>query len=201
MDKTIYIVRHGETDFNKKKIIQGSGVDSSLNDKGRAQAAALFAKYKTVPFDVVLTSKLQRTQQTIQSFIDLSIPHESFAEINEMNWGIHEGKPGDEKMIKTYAKLIQEWDKGNFDARIPEGESAQELSDRLTKFVAHIAARKEQKILVCTHGRAIRCLISVLKKLPLQTMEENKHANTGLYLVHQRGNSFEFELENDISHL
>lgn len=201
MDKTIYIVRHGQTDYNLKKIIQGSGVDSSLNDTGRAQAAAFFQQYKSVPFDVVMTSKLKRTQETIQSFIDLPLKHEKFAEINEMNWGIHEGKEGNAEMIETYAKLIGEWKVGNFDARIPEGESAQELSDRLTTFVQHIAQRKEEKILVCTHGRAIRCLVSVLKGLPLQSMEVNAHANTGLYLVHQKGNRFEFELENDTSHL
>ncbi len=46
MGKTLYIVRHGETELNKHGIVQGRGINSDLNDTGRAQAAALFEHYK-----------------------------------------------------------------------------------------------------------------------------------------------------------
>ena len=51
MTKKIYITRHGQTDFNKKGIVQGSGVDSDLNETGRLQAEAFFKKFKDHPFD------------------------------------------------------------------------------------------------------------------------------------------------------
>ena len=50
MKKRLFLVRHGQTDFNLKGIIQGGGVDSSINEKGREQAQAFFEKYKNEDF-------------------------------------------------------------------------------------------------------------------------------------------------------
>jgi len=73
MKKIIYIVRHGETDFNRKGIVQGGGVDAPLNELGRQQAQAFYDIYKDVLFEIVLTSKLQRTHQTVQPFLEMGL--------------------------------------------------------------------------------------------------------------------------------
>jgi broad specificity phosphatase PhoE len=70
MNKTLYIVRHGQTDLNKQGIIQGRGKDTDLNDEGRLQARQFFAAYGHVAFDKIYVSALKRTQQSIQQFID-----------------------------------------------------------------------------------------------------------------------------------
>jgi len=67
--KKIYIIRHGQTDFNLQGIVQGSGVDSSLNAMGRAQAQAFFEKYQSIPFAKIYTSALKRTSETVSDFI------------------------------------------------------------------------------------------------------------------------------------
>lgn len=46
MTKYIYILRHGETDYNRRGIVQGSGVDAELNEYGRLQAEAFFRYYR-----------------------------------------------------------------------------------------------------------------------------------------------------------
>jgi broad specificity phosphatase PhoE len=74
MIKTLYIVRHGQTDLNKQGIVQGRGRDTDLNDEGRKQADLFYNAYKSVPFDKVYISELKRTEQSIQQFIDLGIP-------------------------------------------------------------------------------------------------------------------------------
>lgn len=201
MIKTIYIARHGQTDYNKKKIIQGSGVDSSLNEKGRAQAHAFYEQYKDIPFEVVLTSALKRTHETGKGFIDKGIQWEQFAEINEICWGIHEGKSYTPELEKDYKQMIAAWQAGDFTASVEEGESAIELSTRLNHFINHLKARTEQHILVFSHGRAMRCLICLMKGLPLQNMEGVNHHNTGLYKATLSDGQFTFELENDIQHL
>lgn len=201
MEKTIYIIRHGETDLNKFGYIQGSGVDAGLNETGISQAKAFFNYYRHLDFEVVITSKLKRTHQTMAPFIRQGLPWEQFEEINEMGWGIYEGKKGDERMRKEYRNMIKEWKKGNFNYRLDGGESAAELADRISNFIHHLKKRKEQLVLICSHGRAMRCLMCLLQEEDLSEMEKYRHANTGLYKVIYRNHKFEFELENDIQHL
>jgi broad specificity phosphatase PhoE len=57
MDKELYIIRHGETELNRLGIVQGRGVNTDLNDTGRAQAAAFYERYKDIPFQKIYTSK------------------------------------------------------------------------------------------------------------------------------------------------
>lgn len=201
MHKNIYIVRHGQTDYNKQHIVQGSGVNSSLNDTGRQQALAFYQKYQSTNFDVVLTSKLVRTHETMSHFIQDGLPWEQFAAINEMGWGIHEGKKSNPAMMAEYKAMTKAWQQGDYDARITDGESAFELSQRLINFVGHLKTRSESNLLICSHGRAMRCLMTILNQVDLHKMDEYPHANTGLYLVNYQADLFHFKLENDLSHL
>ena len=79
MEKTIYLIRHGETDLNKRGVVQGRGMDTDLNDFGRKQSEAFYKAYKHVPFDKIYTSTLKRTHQTVKGFIDLNIPWTQYA--------------------------------------------------------------------------------------------------------------------------
>lgn len=197
----IYFVRHGETDYNKQQIVQGSGIDSSLNDMGRSQASALFEKYKEVPFDLVFTSALQRTQQTAQHFIDKPIPHISTPDLNEINWGVHEGQKSTPFMINAYKDLINKWGANDFDARLEEGESANELQTRLNRFLNQLKERKENTVLVFTHGRTLRCIMCLIEGKHLREMENYQHHNTGVFLVNYEDGQYEVLLNNDTSHL
>lgn len=201
MDKTIYFIRHGQTELNRLQIVQGSGVDSDLNDFGRAQAKAFYDYYENYDFDLIITSALKRTFQTVSPFIDRNIPHESWAEINEINWGIHEGKESKSWMVEAYNEMVGQWAIGNFDASLEEGESAKQLADRINSFLESIKKRTEKSILVCTHGRALRCLMCLVKGQHLCEMETYTHSNTGLFKVHWKANKFIVELENDTRHL
>jgi len=201
MQKTIYIVRHGQTEYNRKRIIQGSGIDAPLNEMGHRQARAFHQYYAEHSFDVVLTSRLRRTQETMAPFIDQGLPWESFSEINEMNWGKYEGKSSTPEMKEDYRRMLDAWKQGNYDACIPEGESAQELADRIGSFIQHLQERPEERILVCSHGRAMRCLMALLDQQPLAAMEEYEHANTGLYLYDYTPTVFTMNLKNDTRHL
>ena len=199
--KDIYIIRHGETELNRLGIVQGSGVDAGLNKTGQQQAQAFFKNYHHIPFEVVLTSALRRTHETVSSFVDMGIPWEQFPEINEIGWGTHEGKPSTPEMREEYRQVATAWQQGNFDARMNQGESAAELAKRLGTFVEHLRQRPEEQILVCGHGRAIRCLMCLLGEVSLTGMDTFKHHNTGLYQVHYYDDTFHFQLQNDIRHL
>ena len=201
MNKTIYIIRHGQTELNKQGIVQGSGVDAGLNETGQSQAKAFFQHYQHIPFEAVLTSALRRTHETMDPFIQLGLPWEKFEDINEIGWGIHEGKKSTPEMIQEYRTVIKSWMNGDFDAKLEEGESAAEMAARLQRFLDHLAERPEKLLLVCCHGRAMRCMMCLMQGQHLKEMENYKHSNTGLYKVVLENGRFEFILENDTSHL
>lgn len=199
--KDILIIRHGETDLNKQGVIQGRGVNPPLNETGRFQARAFYEHYRQQGFETVLTSSLLRTHQTVSHFIEEGIRWEQFPDIDEMSWGSLEGLDSSEETRTIYRNTVQQWQEGNFHARFPDGESAADLAARLQRFVDHLPERPEKRILVCSHGRAMRCLMVLLRGQNLRAMEHYQHHNTGLYWVRWDGKKFNLELENDTRHL
>jgi len=200
-NKTIYLVRHGETEYNRLGIVQGGGIDSVLNPRGRLQARAFYEHYRETTFEAVLTSELQRTHQTMEPFVEKPLPWERHADIDEMNWGIFEGKRSTPQMHERYKAIMEAWRRGDYHARLEGGESAHELGQRLDRFVEHLHDRLEDRLLVCSHGRALRCMLTIMLGLPLSAMQQFKHANTGLYELELKDGTFKLLRENDLTHL
>jgi probable phosphoglycerate mutase len=200
--KKIYIIRHGQTDFNLQNIVQGSGIDSSLNDRGRGQAKAFFEVYRTVPFDKVYTSALKRTQETVDPFIRLGIPTEAFAGLNEISWGLKEGTKISLEEDAYYHHMLSEWQLGKTDLRIEGGESPDDVVRRMKPAIdAMLAQEHERNVLVCMHGRAIRIVLCLLLGYPLKSMDKFEHENLCLYLLDYTDSVFTLELSNDTRHL
>ncbi len=202
--KTIYLIRHGETEYNRQGIVQGSGVDAELNDWGLAQADAFFEAYQHIPFDKVYTSALRRTIQSVQGFIDLGIPHESHAGLNEISWGCREGRIPNSMDNEYYRDLILSWQQGEVEKPCEEGESPLDVRNRQKPVVDLILSRThERTILVSMHGRAIRILLTLLFDEHLTSMDKYEHSNLCLYrLLYLYGeNRFVLEAANDITHL
>ena len=95
MKKILYILRHGETNENKIGIVQGQGIDSSLNELGLWQASQFFKKYKNRSFDQIIASGQKRSYQTIEAFESNHQRIHRDIRINEISWGDHEGKAGE----------------------------------------------------------------------------------------------------------
>jgi broad specificity phosphatase PhoE len=199
--KEIYLIRHGETDFNLKKIVQGRGVNTSLNATGQQQAEAFFNYYKNIDFDAVYHSALQRTKQTVQNFIDLGIPTFEEESLDEINWGIYEGIEHQPEMHERYLSIIEMWRQGDLAIKIDGGESAQDLWDRQKPFVEWVKTASFNKILVCSHGRSIRALLCAMTKTPLELMDDFSHSNTCLYKLVHENDEFKIVSFNNIDHL
>ncbi|WP_128544496.1 histidine phosphatase family protein [Larkinella soli] len=202
--KTIYLIRHGETDYNRQGVVQGSGVDSDLNAMGRAQALAFHQAYQHIPFAKVYTSKLKRTLQSVQMFIDAGLPHESYEGLNEISWGIREGKTPNNFDNEYYRTLIENWSAGHTDYPTEQGESPEQVARRQKPVIDLILSRPEENpILICMHGRAIRILLSWLVNQPLSAMDQYEHSNLCLYKLNYSYSTQEFTIEvaNDSTHL
>jgi len=200
--RTIFLLRHGQTDFNVRGIVQGSGVDSSLNDTGRRQAAQFFAAYGHVPFDKVYTSTLRRTHESVQQFLDLGLPHEAHAGLNEISWGVREGTRITMDEDAEYRAVLAGWVAGNDHARLTGGESPAEVAARQRPFIELLKAREdEQTVLVCMHGRAMRVMLCQLLNYPLSCMEGFEHSNLCLYKLEYTGSMFTIKNFLDVAHL
>lgn len=201
VEKLLYIIRHGETDHNRNRIVQGRGVDTSLNEVGRKQAQLFYSKYQHHEFDLLLASSQQRAYQTISAFEKNNLKVNQDHRIDEISWGEHEGKSGGEELMKKYDRIIQSWSLGNYDDKPVGGESANELSLRVNSFLEDLCNQSFNCALISTHGRTLKALICLLKNQPLSLMDTIPHHNTGLYLVRWRFDQFEIMRENDCGHL
>lgn len=200
--KKIYLIRHGQTDFNLQNIVQGSGVDSNLNQTGRTQAQAFYQVYQHIQFDKIYTSALKRSQQSVASFIEKGIPHQALAGLNEISWGTKEGQAITPEEDEYYHYMIKQWQLGNTSLKIEKGESPEDVVMRMTPAMDYILKQHDEKtVLVCMHGRAIRILLCMLLKAPLKDMDKFEHVNLGLYLLNYVNAEITIEKHNDTSHL
>ena len=199
--RSVIIARHGETELNRLGIVQGSGINPGLNEFGVAQAAALHDTFEG-QFDLVVTSGMLRAAQTAAPFTEVDhVPSATVPDLREICWGAFEGKVAEPWMRVEYAALMKAWEDGNYDARHPGGESAQELGDRLWSGWQEVLEMDFTRALVVTHGRAMRCLICLIDGKPLLKMNNYEHANAGYYEVVEDGDVWRIHSHNQVAHL
>lgn len=155
----IYIVRHGETEANKKGYLQG-WTDIPLNENGRIIAELTGRGLKGIRFDHCFSSPLIRAKETAEILLRESGNSVSVSfddRIKEMNFGSFEGmNVRDEKVIRFLKELI-------VDYKFPDGESFQEVIKRTQEFLKELIAKDDDKTyLVSTHGCALRAMLNFL---------------------------------------
>lgn len=157
-----YIVRHGETDWNVKGLIQGHS-DIELNKKGEKQAKLLKKELRNIKFDIVFSSDLLRAKRTAEIIaLEKSLVIQTTKVLRERSYGRFEGKSVD---------IIADID-------YPDIESDEQIIARFLTFLRETAAANSNKtILVVCHGGIMRVLLSHLgfseRKDPINIQIEN----------------------------
>lgn len=184
MTTTLYFVRHGETDYNRRRIVQGRRINSRLNATGQEQARRLAERFASVPLTAIYASAQTRAVETAQA-VALYHPRLSIhtlADLEEMSWGTLEGAPASLHTRDTFSAIYAQWEAGDFEAQVPEGESIRDVQTRaLRAYHRIVGAQQGGTVLVVAHGRLLRVLLaSILPGYGLARMHDIHHANTSV---------------------
>jgi len=159
---TFYIVRHGETEWNTQKLLQGSS-DSPLTEKGISQARESAEYFKNHTFAAVFSSDLLRASRTAEFIAkehDLLVKTSQL--MRERNFGSYEGRKVGEfrAELKRMVNGLSQLEKQSF--KLVEGmESDEEVIGRLLTFLREVAlAYDGQNVLIVTHSGVIRLLLT-----------------------------------------
>ncbi len=200
--KHIYIIRHGETDFNKAQKMQGRGIDASINELGQAQAKSVADALKSVAITKIVTSSLVRTLETAQPLIEQTeAVVETYADLDEMSFGTLEGKEFKEveKEVKYFHKC---WVEGELDLAPENGESPNQVFTRANAQTVKVLQNSEDDhIVFMLHGRLIRILLSVWLGNGLSNMDSIKHTNGAINHLLWDGKGFQSIELNKTNHL
>lgn len=175
---TFYIIRHGNTELNKKGILQGGLIDSPLTDQGFNDALLMAKKLKKFKIDAIFSSDLGRAFITAHIISDkLELVNKIFRlkEFREVHFGDLAGMFKDEVKLK-YPKYKKD---SNF--VFPNGESYLDTKRRVVKKLLELSGSSYKNILIVTHAGCIRGIISWALNKDFDSILEKKisHAFVG----------------------
>ena len=177
----IILIRHGETEWNSQKRMQGHS-NSDLSLVGQAQIQALGQWMKNVPFDLIYSSDSLRAKQTAEAIIQFS-GHELKIDLRlrEKNLGVFEGLTSEEAR-ERHPEVFRLFKTAGSKYVIDEGESTQQLQDRALEIVDEIRIKHpEERVLLVTHGGFIRVVMKHSLGLSLETPTRFLIRNTGVF--------------------
>lgn len=147
----LYVIRHGETNMGKNKVI--ATIDEQLNENGIIQAKNLGRELKDLDIDVIYCSPIERAKHTLRLFnLDKNIPVIIDERLKERDMGIYE----------NVSFFDVDWNVfwgSNSELKYPELESMKSVYNRISNFINEIKAEgKYEKILLVTHGGVARAI-------------------------------------------
>lgn len=157
----LFIVRHGESEWNRVHRYQGQ-LDAPLSDLGLRQAEALGARLRDEPIDAIYTSPLQRASVTADAIARQhpQAPLRTDPALLEIHHGEWQGKYSDE-VSALYGEGLREWREHPTRAQMPGGESFSNVLKRTLEFkeLAY-AAHAGQTVVASTHDVVVKILVA-----------------------------------------
>jgi probable phosphoglycerate mutase len=184
----IYLIRHGVTELNKKRCLQGRS-DIELNDYGRELARKTAEGIKDVKLDMIFTSPLKRAAETAEIIKgDRKIPIVPEDRLMEIGFGDYEGLSFGEETYNIPDPDFMNFFKAPEMYNIPpKGESFQEVIKRTGEFLKELSQNEDYQdktILLSTHGCALKALLANIKGTPLpEFWGEGVHKNCAVSMV------------------
>jgi probable phosphoglycerate mutase len=197
----LVFIRHGETDWNRQQRFQGQ-IDVPLNATGQTQAQRLASRLATEPPALMISSDLQRAQQTAAPLASawarqpLLMPG-----LREQSFGILEGL--DVPTIQQqHPDLWRDWLVQQADYTLPGGESTRQFHARVWQTVQElVATHPGQRLLVVTHGGVLDMLWRSARGDALDGLRQCLIPNTGINRLRWAGQALHIDAWGDAAHL
>ncbi len=158
--KTVYLIRHGQSNHNIKPIFQGYDVE--LSKRGQLQVTSVAERVAKLDFDVLVSSPQKRAFQTAEAISKLTSKP-----VQECDLFVERIKPSsiNDKPYsdKRAAEIWRKWEDtmtGKTSDKIEDGETQAEIIKRADKALEYLLKRKEQTVTVVTHGYFLRTLVA-----------------------------------------
>ena len=192
----LYLIRHGETDYNNALRFQGQ-TDIPLNQKGIQQAEKVAGFLKDVPLQAIYTSSLKRARTTAEIIGRAKgLEPQATDALREMSFGIWENM-NSKDIQKKYAKEWKDFFASPAKIKIPEGESMSEVQQRAYPEVQRILDQyPEGDVAFVAHGGIIRVLICTMLGLDLNRSWHLHVGNASITCFYYWGRSYTLDYAN-----
>ncbi len=197
----LYLIRHGETEWNKARRFQG-WTDIELSDEGKSQAALLGERFKKIDVDEIYSSPLKRAVETAKAIADnknIEIKmNENFKEINFGEWEGLTATEISQKFGSGFDEFIKYPEMGSF----PGEMSFDNVTERIKRGLKEVIDGKDDKnIVIVSHGGIVRLIIKYLMGFEGEWYNKTWIDNTSVSIVEIRKNGNLMRVLNDYSHL
>jgi phosphoserine phosphatase len=196
----LYIVRHGETEWNKEEVFRGRK-DIPLNDTGKRQAEMVGAYFAARTVNRIVASPLSRATVTADAISRTTkVRVEAMEEFTDINFGTWEGLPLTD-VEKRFPADFASWKTSPEKTRIEGGETLAEVRDRVSRAIATIGSDHAESIVVVTHR--VICKLIVLSCLNIANNHfwDMKFDPASVTLLEQQQDRFVLVYSNDTCHL
>lgn len=158
----LYLMRHGQTDYNKARCFYGSH-DVSINQEGQEQARVLAQVLEGVKVDIIYTSRLKRTQETAR-LVFPNRPFEALPYFDEKGFGAWEGLTADE-IEERFPDIWQAWLEAPFEVTPPQAEVFSAFQERVWQGLdALVQLHSDKAVAIVAHLGVLRLIYQRLIK-------------------------------------
>ncbi len=184
-DSRIFLIRHGETNWNKEGRFQGQ-IDIPLNENGKDQANKTFEYLRKISFNKAFSSSMHRPYETAQIILqnnkDLKI--EKIDSLVEISHGLWEGKL-EAEIREKWPNLLKNWHDKPEEVIMPEGESIKDVSERSVEAFDKIclSQRDNDLSLLVAHDAVNKTLICNILGINYSNIWMIKQGNGGITIV------------------
>jgi probable phosphoglycerate mutase len=201
MTTRFIVVRHGETQWNVERRIQGAR-DSALTASGLAQADAIGKRLARERFDVLISSDLGRARQTAERVaFHTGLPVHADSRLRERNFGAGEGMTYEE-IDRAFPDVFSRDRDSNPDIVIPGGESRRQFHDRVKAAFEDLARQYDGKrVCVITHGGVLSTLYRVVHDIPVAHAHRVTISNASYNAVAFDADAWTLEAWDETDHL